>query len=98
MSKLTGEEIIYLCDWGEQDVTQYRKGPATGGVGPMRYYIKPGGMIEKLEKLDVRVEIARPPQRLTVTRTEIENAVGDTSDEYTEGVVELFESKGFEVE
>lgn len=33
-----------------------------------------------------------------VTMTEIENAVGDTSDEYTEGVVELFESKGFMVE
>lgn len=37
-------------------------------------------------------------QKPTVTMTEIENAVGDTSDEYTEGVVELFESKGFEVE
>lgn len=36
-------------------------------------------------------------QKRTVTMTEIENAVGDTSDEYTEGVVELFEFKGFEV-
>ena len=36
-------------------------------------------------------------QKPTVTMTEIENAVGDTSNEYTKGVVELFESKGFEI-
>lgn len=49
--KLTWEEIISLCDWEEQDISRYRKGPATGGVGPMRYYIRPAGMLEKLEEL-----------------------------------------------
>jgi len=42
-------------------------------------------------------QIKEQLQQKTVTMTEIENAVGDTSDEYTEGVIELFESKGFEV-
>lgn len=40
----------------------------------------------------------RIAERPTVTMKEIENAVGDTSDEYTEGVVELFEFKGFVVD
>ena len=48
------------------------------------------GRLKKIVKEHFRPKI--------VTMTEIENAVGDTSDEYTEGVVELFESKGFEVE
>ena len=54
--KLTWEEVISLCDWEEQNVSQYKKGPATGGVGPMRYYIRPAGMLEKLEKLGVRLK------------------------------------------
>ena len=50
---------------------------------------------KKMKKL--RKKIKEREQKFIVTMTEVENAVGDTSDEYTEGVVELFESKGFEV-
>ncbi len=46
---------------------------------------------------EVLKEIKQIQQKQIVTMKEIENAVGDTSDEYTEGVVELFESKGFEI-
>ena len=48
-------------------------------------------------KNELLIQTIEAQQKLIVTMTEIENAVGDTSDEYTEGVVELFESKGFEV-
>lgn len=48
---------------------------------------------ETIKALEKKLE--EKPQE--VTMTEIENAVGDTSEEYTEGVAELFESLGFTV-
>lgn len=56
IKRITWTRLIdLLCDWEEQDVSQYRKGPAMGGVGPMRYYIRPAAVADKLKELGIEV-------------------------------------------
>lgn len=69
---------------------------------PIRTYIEnletnadPPSMVR--ENVLLRDTIKALEKKSTVTRTEIENAVGDTSEEYVGGVIELFESLGFTV-
>lgn len=69
---------------------------------PLRNYIyqletnvDPPSMVR--ENVFLKDTIKALEKKSTVTRTEIENAVGDTSDEYVEGVIELFESLGFTI-
>lgn len=55
--RMTWTELIDIfCDWEEQDISMYRKGSETEGCGPMRYYIRPMAMAEKLEKFGLKVE------------------------------------------
>lgn len=82
----------YCCDEFEQALKDERLRP---GIGRYWFYEISAWVYEC--PFCHTCPFCNRSQKSTVTMTEIENAVGDTSEEYTEGVVELFESKGFMV-
>ena len=109
--KLTQEELLRALDWMFYGFPDKDSTVEVHAYHQLReiveWYFDNGvaqivGDLKKTEGMDVKEILEESiqkheQQKPTVTRAEIENAVGDTGDEYTEGVVELFESKGFEV-